>query len=208
MVALIGGVGQMFGALIVVDDPQYGASSIVRDTATGLEWLGLFKTAGLSYNTVFSNLGPGGTFAGFRYANLDEVGTLFADAGIPDIDQTTSANSMPVGDLLRKIGTLDHGPFSSTSLALNDQSLTPGTHNSSELATDFSPDPSFPSVGTAIRTTTVPQADDRASSAAGSFLIRETPSVPEPGTLPLLVIGVFGTFVYGSSRGWRPNMRF
>jgi hypothetical protein len=112
IVALAGGVGQMFGALIVVDDPQYGASSIVRDTATGLEWLGLFKTAGLSYNTVFSNLGTGGTFAGFRYANLDEVGTLFADAGIPDIDQTTSANFVPVFDLLQKIGTLDHAIFS------------------------------------------------------------------------------------------------
>lgn len=55
---LIAGVaGQARAGLIVQDDAQYGAGSIIQDTATGLEWLSVTNTAGLTYDYVASQLG-------------------------------------------------------------------------------------------------------------------------------------------------------
>ena len=195
VMALLCGTDQMFGDLLVVDDPQYGASSIVRDTTTGLDWLTLYKTQNLSYNTVFSNFGQGGMFQGFRYADLDDIGTFFADAHVPDIDESNVANFQPVYNLLLEIGALHVGDpcFCDFSYAINDQSLTPGTHNVSELSVNFLPPPS---VGEAIRTTDL-QANDTFASGllTGSFIIREAPQpVPEPRSFTVLIAGALGVF--------------
>jgi hypothetical protein len=189
VMTLLCGADPMFGDLIVVDDPRYGASSILQDTATGLDWLNLYKTRDLSYNTVFSNFSQGGTFEGFRYANLAEIGTLFADANIPDIDETSAANAQPVRDLLLEIGTLFGGDpcFCVFSYALNAQSLTPGTHSVSELMVRFL------AGGSAIRVEYQSQSDNLISSYTGSFIIRETPQpVPEPRPFALLIAAALG----------------
>ena len=196
-IALLCGADRLYGDLIVVDDPQYGASSILQDTSTGLEWLNLNKTSNLSYNTVFSNLGPGGMFEGFRYANLDDIGTLFADANIPDIDQTTTANFQPVSDFMQHdIGQLfgSAACFCEVSEALNAQSLATGTHSFSVLETHaiFS--------GTAIRADG--QANDNVMSPyTGSFIIRDTASVPEPRSFALLIGAALGALYFRRYRG-------
>ncbi len=68
---------------------------ITRDTESGLEWLDLTETLGLSYNYVSGQLGVGGLYEGWRYAISGEVYTLMDHAGIPDIGATTHANTIP-----------------------------------------------------------------------------------------------------------------
>ena len=56
--------------------------STITDTQTGLTWLPLTDTINMSFLQVSAQLGPGGEFAGFRYATVAEVETLWADAGL------------------------------------------------------------------------------------------------------------------------------
>ena len=49
----------------IVDAPDH---TYLTDTATGLDWLDVTTTAGMSFNQVSSQLGSGGQFAGWRYA--------------------------------------------------------------------------------------------------------------------------------------------
>jgi hypothetical protein len=69
--------------LLSVSDPRFGSGALTLDTTTGLAWLDLPFSAGLSYQQMLAALQPGGSFEGFRYATAQEVGTLFISAGIP-----------------------------------------------------------------------------------------------------------------------------
>ena len=61
------------------------------DTATGLDWLDLTETSGprdgeprgFSADDVLGQLGAGGQFEGWRYANFVEVHQLMENAGHP-----------------------------------------------------------------------------------------------------------------------------
>lgn len=72
---------QANAALISLDDATFGIGSITRDTASGLEWLDLTKSTGVSYSYVSSRLGPGQEFDGWRHAASTDVGTFFDNAG-------------------------------------------------------------------------------------------------------------------------------
>src|SRR4051812_12326964 len=77
-------------AILSVSDGVFGANSVTRDSATGLEWLDLSRTAGLSFNAV--NAGLGSTYASWRFATLSEVDLFFVDAGITPNGPATTAN--------------------------------------------------------------------------------------------------------------------
>jgi len=78
-------------ALLVSEDSSFGADSITRDTDTGLEWLGLDYTLTRGYSGVVSQLGPGGTYDGFRLATGAELETLFySSAGISSTDASST----------------------------------------------------------------------------------------------------------------------
>ena len=55
---------------------MFGANAVTRDTATGLEWLNLTFSTNRGVDEVQAGLGPGGMFAGWRYATRDEVCAL------------------------------------------------------------------------------------------------------------------------------------
>ena len=86
--ALLGTVTFMLMALsaratlITGPDPAFGANSLTIDTQTGLGWLNLGFTAGLSYNQVLADMQPGGMFSGYTFATSQQVADLYADAGI------------------------------------------------------------------------------------------------------------------------------
>jgi len=64
---------------------SFGPYTALLDHATGLEWLHLDLTAGLSYSQVKKNLAAGGKFEGWRYATPAELQQFFADFdGSPD----------------------------------------------------------------------------------------------------------------------------
>lgn len=49
------------------------------DTLSGLDWLDVTETVGLSYNSVSAQFGNGGTYEGWRYATSDEVAQLVSN---------------------------------------------------------------------------------------------------------------------------------
>ncbi|WP_101756743.1 hypothetical protein [Oceanicoccus sp. KOV_DT_Chl] len=55
--------------------------SVTRDTGSGLDWLDLTETVGISYNSVTSEFGEGGLFEGYRYATAAEFDQLVTNFG-------------------------------------------------------------------------------------------------------------------------------
>lgn len=88
--------------------------STTLDTATGLYWLDLTITQGLSIQVVSTNLQPGGLFAGYRFATSSELLTLFAHAGFgPGQFSNTTSTAPPyssVSALLNLVG-VTYAPF-------------------------------------------------------------------------------------------------
>lgn len=68
-------------ASIVSVNSSFGADTITRDTATGLEWLDVTVTRGLSYGQVTAGMGSGGTYEGWRYATVAELDQLIINFG-------------------------------------------------------------------------------------------------------------------------------
>jgi hypothetical protein len=69
--------------LFQATDSNFGLNSLTIDTTTGLGWLDLTASAGLSYQQVVAGTQPGGVFSGFRFATAQEVLGLYTSAGIP-----------------------------------------------------------------------------------------------------------------------------
>jgi PKD repeat protein len=74
-------VGVAIADLVVRDDYDWGAGSIIHDTSTGLDWLKPINTVNQSYASINAQLGSG-QFTGFRYATSAEVNQLFANSGL------------------------------------------------------------------------------------------------------------------------------
>ena len=55
--------------------------TFTTDTATGLDWLDLTQTDGMSYQSVYSQLGPGGSFEGWEFAEPGQIASLFDSGG-------------------------------------------------------------------------------------------------------------------------------
>lgn len=64
-------------SLQVNDDPVWGENSIVYDSSTGLDWLKPKFTVNNSYQTLSGLLGNA-EYSNFRYANLNELGSLLS----------------------------------------------------------------------------------------------------------------------------------
>jgi len=95
--------------IISVDWNNAGDNLITRDLSTGLEWLDLTETAGLTYDFVSSNLGDSGFFDGWAYASTSEVEAFFNSAGgigPYDYNAPSPFNDLVVQDLLESWGTL------------------------------------------------------------------------------------------------------
>lgn len=181
-------VGQAQAVLIDANDGIFGANALVRDTGTGLEWLDLNHTAGMSYNTVTAQLGT--TYNGFRYATRTEAITLFQNAGIPDIDvgfAGTAANNAPIANLMSlwtaDIWTLGGGV---------------GSGNFGYFLTDGIGSGLLWLTGSSGEATSGPDRQgvngngDHSQFYLGSALVRETRAVPEPTALALVGLGLAG----------------
>lgn len=81
-------------ATLVSEDSPFGADTITFDTDTGLRWLDLTLSNGLSHDEVLQALMPGGTFDGYRLATSAELAQLFLAAGF-DLDPATLGTFIP-----------------------------------------------------------------------------------------------------------------
>ena len=72
--------------LVPADFNAPGDGLLTRDVITGLEWLDLSVTRGLSFNEVAAQTEAGGPLEGFRHATREEVVLFWRHAGLVDID--------------------------------------------------------------------------------------------------------------------------
>ena len=166
-----------------------GDQQILDDGSTGLQWLGLDESAGLSYDAVSAQLGAGGTYSGFSYATVSQIDTLFADAGIPDVDagfEGTAANVPGVTSLLGlwhadiagsfEASSGPYGYFLTSDLgtglvwipmgSYGDPGTAEATDGPARLGVSGEPDFSISYLGSALVRTGVASVPDGASTAS------------------------------------------
>lgn len=88
--------------------------TITRDTETGLDWLDVTETRGLSYNQVTAQMGVGGAYEGWRYATASEVDLLithfgytrisFCNYGVTHCDFNLSGDRISVENIIKTLG--------------------------------------------------------------------------------------------------------
>ncbi len=186
--------GTARAALIERDLLVAGDKLLTVDTATGLEWLDLTATRGLSYNQVAAGAG-GWTSLGFRFGTQNQVNQLYVDAGITL--GLSEANVAPVATLLTLMGCLyaDCGLPSLHSGASGFVDLNVFSPTTAlEMFVETFPDTTVPggqlAVGSLIGgpVSGFLEPKDAASPAFGSYLYR----TPESATLLLLAVGFVG----------------
>lgn len=74
--------------VLQIDWKTPGDKMIVKDEETGLEFLRLSASFGLSFDTAKARTVSGGQFAGFRHATFDEVNTLLSHVPLPQAPDT------------------------------------------------------------------------------------------------------------------------
>ncbi len=86
-------------ASIISLDSSFGENTITRDTATGLDWLDVTETRGLSFYHVTDQMGAGQTYEGFRYATMAEFDQLVTNFGYVARKQNCTAGQFCDRDL-------------------------------------------------------------------------------------------------------------
>jgi MYXO-CTERM domain-containing protein len=194
----------LLAAAVLVTAPTVSNAALIdagtytTDTATGLDWLDLTASSNLSYNYVSSQFGSGGLFEGWRYATSAETEALLQNLGFTIGYSVGAIGSAPAGyaaaltNLVNLFGdTLaTSGPSYRGALGLTSQVDAPGSHRRLGAYTE-----SFGAIywletsGSSVCCSIV---DSAQNSFFGSYLVRNSASVPEPGSLALATLGLLG----------------
>jgi hypothetical protein len=188
--------------LISADDPVFGAGAITIDTETGLQWLDVTLTTGMSMNAVAAAL-AGGALDGWAFATADQVTELWNNAGVP---LPVTAPGFPEF----VFGSAGNTAALALNALLGTQVNSPEFNSSRgfilELST-VSPrwwqiDASLVAGGVGSTSASFLIATfDTPSPTIGSYLVRITRALPEPGSvLTLLTVALAMTAALLSQR--------
>jgi hypothetical protein len=112
-------------ALIASDWKNVGDNAITLDTNSGLKWLDINQTTGLSYNQVLAELAPSGIFGGFRFATNSEVESLFTSIGFATPFNTwRTSDGIPAATLQNYFGVNQSFINPSNQLRMNTNGFT------------------------------------------------------------------------------------
>jgi len=172
--------------LLPRDDVDFGPNALTFDTRTGIAWLDVPFSAGLSYDQLAAAMQPGGKFQGFRYASAEEVLGLFSSAGIPDLPGFYSESQIgpEVSDFISLLGSTgsNYGHPGITGISGTATPLYAG-HNAVSLT--FLSYFDAPTYHVGAPPDTAIYADFYGAPTIGSWLI----AVPEPSTSVLGTAG-------------------
>ncbi len=147
-----------------------GDSLLTQDSGSGLEWLDITETAGLTFDFVVSELGTGGQFEGFRVATGQELDALATNGGMTPGNLTS--NYAPVQILMSLLGcTSDCGAGSDDNYGRFASSQSAGFHD----LYSFQIIPENPSGFAGLGGNA---GDDAAASLFGTWLVRAFSPVP------------------------------
>ena len=176
--------------------------AFTTDTSTGLDWLDLTTTRNLSYLDVTAQLAT--TFSGYRYATVDEVKSLWFDAGIAGAAGACTPvpacfdEMAPVAAVQNLVDLLGGNTWPANFgftgvIALTSTPYAPpdwsgcGSNCTAYVTPELS-------IGDGPETAIIVEGlrDYIADPTYGSWLVRQTSPVPLPAALPLFASGLAG----------------
>lgn len=168
--------------------------NITRDTSSGLDWLDLTLSSGLSYAEVSAEFGDGGKFEGFRHATTGDIEGLFLGTAGLSLGSFHGVNQSLI-ELQDFVG-ITQPFFNAWSAGYFDASdfepwTPPGTLGWAALAHDPH---EFTIYGVFIE-----KWDGHQGGSSGNWLVRDTPPVPEVGSLVVWLL----VLIHLGQRRWR-----
>ena len=193
---------QSSAELIAVDLMSAGDQLLTRDTRTGLDWLDLTATLGLSVGDITDDAG-GWASRGFVYASTPQVQQLFLDADPSNPAVNVSAAKIPAAlVLLDLLGVTNPGPSNNEFDVLGNGIEGVGEPGANlAYFADYGTDTAVTVGFLFVRDGTAPITFK--DPMVGSFLVRTPASIPEPSTILLLTVGLMGMTV--SRRAFDPS---
>ena len=187
---------QLNAALVAVTDNTSpgGVNNVTHDTVTGLEWLDLTASSGISYDDITLQFAVSGTFEGWHHATRAEVQDLFVNSANLTLGSQTTVDPLAV-QFVGFVGTTYGSPFPNSTAArgqYNDNASGYIVNKAGTASVVFGTQTMVNADHTIV---TILDDQPVINSAiptfgTGHWLVRTT-IVPEPTTICLLGFGAF-----------------
>jgi hypothetical protein len=169
--------------LIQTNTTSFGPDSLTVDTLTGLGWLNLSNSVGLSYQQVLADTQAGGIFSGFRFATDQEVMTLFISVGISGAGDYSGSDPL-LQYCLSLVGATSFQDGHPEAIGISGTTKSGGQY---VPEIDFLYVSGIPTYR--VSATDLVYGGNTSFATVGSWLVTE---VPEPTIYTLTVIGLVG----------------